>query len=149
MPTSAGRLMGTFAEDCARNYQFTREEQDEFAITSLERAQKAIKDGASPREIAPVTVESAQRRDRRLQRRAAVQGRLDKIPTLKPAFAKDGTVTAANSSSISDGAAALVLMRAARPTAAASQRSPASSAHAAHAASASGSPPRRSARSRS
>ncbi|GAA4111009.1 acetyl-CoA acetyltransferase [Aminobacter sp. DSM 101952] len=107
-----GRLMGTFAEDCAGAYQFTREEQDAFAIASLTRAQAAIAEGRFAAEIAPVSVAS----------RAGVavvsvdeqpgKARIDKIPTLKPAFREGGTVTAANSSSISDGAAALVLMRA-------------------------------------
>ena len=107
-----GRLMGTFAEETATHYQFTREAQDNFAIESLTRAQKAQTDGTFGAEIAPVTVKT--RRSETLidideQPRTA---NLDKIPTLKPAFAKDGTVTPANSSSISDGAAALVLMRA-------------------------------------
>ena len=102
-----GRLMGTYAEDCAQSYQFTREAQDEFAIRSLKRAQTA--DFAA--EIAPLTVKT--RKGEAViavdeQPRAA---NLDKIPTLKPAFRDGGTVTAANSSSISDGAAALVMMR--------------------------------------
>jgi len=106
-----GRLMGTFAEDCAQAFQFTREAQDAFAIASLERAQRAQATGALAREIAPVGVRS---------RAGAVQvavdeqpqkARPDKIPLLKPAFRDGGTVTAANSSSISDGAAALALMR--------------------------------------
>jgi acetyl-CoA C-acetyltransferase len=107
-----GRLMGTFAEDTAQAYQFTREAQDEFAIRSLTRAQAAAQSGAFATEIAPVLVKG---------RKGDVTISIDeqpgkadpaKIPTLKPAFRKDGTVTAANSSSISDGAAALVLMRA-------------------------------------
>ena len=106
-----GRLMGTFAEDCARNYQFTRAEQDKFAITSLERAQKAIKDGSFASEIVPVMVASGKSETVVSSDEQPPKARLDKIPSLKPAFAKDGTVTAANSSSISDGAAALVLMR--------------------------------------
>ncbi|SDE11143.1 acetyl-CoA C-acetyltransferase [Paracoccus isoporae] len=106
-----GRLMGTFAEDCAQSYGFTREEQDAFAIESLTRAQNAITGGQFASEITPVTVPG---------RKGDVvveideqpgKANLDKIPTLKPAFRKDGTVTAANSSSISDGAAAMVLMR--------------------------------------
>ena len=106
-----GRLMGTYAEDCAQYYQFTREQQDAFAIESLTRAQAATTDQTFAREIAPVTVtrrkgETVVATDE--QPRNAI---LDKIPTLRPAFRKDGTVTAANSSSISDGAAALVLMR--------------------------------------
>jgi acetyl-CoA C-acetyltransferase len=107
-----GRLMGTFAEDCAEAYQFTREEQDAYAIASLTRAQKAIGEGRFAGEIVPVTVRSG-----KTERVVAIdeqpgRARLDKIPTLKPAFRAGGTVTAANSSSISDGAAALVLMRA-------------------------------------
>ncbi|MGE4372095.1 MAG: acetyl-CoA C-acyltransferase [Xanthobacter sp.] len=106
------RLMGTFAEDCATAYQFTREAQDAFAISSLTRAQKAIEDGRFKNEIAPVTI-----RTRAGEQLVSVdeqpgKARLDKIPTLKPAFRQGGTVTAANSSSISDGAAALLLMRA-------------------------------------
>ncbi|QFT94649.1 Acetyl-CoA acetyltransferase [Roseovarius sp. THAF9] len=104
-----GRLMGTFAEDCAEKYQFTREAQDAYAIGSLEGALKAQKSGAFDGEIAPVTLET---------RKGSVvvetdeqpgKARPDKIPQLKPAFREGGTVTAANSSSISDGAAALVL----------------------------------------
>jgi acetyl-CoA C-acetyltransferase len=106
-----GRLMGTFAEDCAQSYQFTREEQDDFAIRSLSRANAAIEDGSFKDEITPVTLKS--RKGERVVDTDEQPGnaRPDKIPTLRPAFAKDGTVTAANSSSISDGAAALVLMR--------------------------------------
>jgi len=106
-----GRLMGTFAEDCAQHYQFTREAQDDYAIRSLKRAQAAQADGTFAGEIAPVTVKSRKGEsvvDSDQQPRTA---NLDKIPTLKPAFRKDGTVTPANSSSISDGAAALVMMR--------------------------------------
>ncbi len=106
-----GRLMGTYAEDCAQHYQFTREQQDEFAIRSLKRAQVATDDQTFSQEISPITV--TQRKTETLvstdeQPRNA---NLEKIPTLRAAFRKDGTVTAANSSSISDGAAALVLMR--------------------------------------
>ncbi len=106
-----GRLMGTFAEDTARHFQFTRESQDAFAIRSLKRAQTATADGTAAREIVPVTVKSRAGEtvvDTDEQPRTAS---LDKIPRLKPAFREGGTVTAANSSSISDGAAALVLMR--------------------------------------
>ncbi|WP_417519006.1 acetyl-CoA C-acyltransferase [Minwuia sp.] len=106
-----GRLMGTFAEDCAQHYQFTREAQDEYAIRSLKRAQAAQAEGALTGEIAAVTVKTRKGEvtiDSDEQPRNA---NLDKIPQLKPAFRKDGTVTAANSSSISDGAAALVMMR--------------------------------------
>ena len=107
-----GRLMGTFAEDCAEAYQFTREAQDEYAITSLTRAQKAITEGRFTAEVTPVTVRAG-----KAERVVSIdeqpgKARLDKIPTLRPAFRDGGTVTAANSSSISDGAAALVLMRA-------------------------------------
>jgi acetyl-CoA C-acetyltransferase len=106
-----GRLMGTFAEDTAQAYQFTREAQDAYAIESLRRAKRAGEDGSFAAEIVPVSVkgrggESLVERDE--QPRKADPA---KIPTLKPAFRPDGTVTAANSSSISDGAAALVLMR--------------------------------------
>ena len=104
-----GRLMGTFAEDCARHYKFTREAQDEFAISSLIRAQKAISSGAFKAEIVGVPV--AVSKETKLVEIDEQPGKakLEKIPQLRPAFAKDGTVTAANSSSISDGAAALVL----------------------------------------
>jgi acetyl-CoA C-acetyltransferase len=106
-----GRSMGTFGEDCAAKYHFTREQQDNFAIASVQRAQAAIQSGAFKAEIAPVTV-----KDRKGERvvdtdEGPGKVKLDKIPTLKPAFKKDGTVTAASSSSINDGAAAMVLMR--------------------------------------
>ncbi len=107
-----GRLMGTFAEDCAEAYQFTRQAQDEFAISSLTRAQKAIAAGHFVGEIAPVTVKGRGGEVVVDTDEQPGKARLDKIPTLKPAFRPGGTVTAANSSSISDGAAALVLMRA-------------------------------------
>jgi acetyl-CoA C-acetyltransferase len=103
--------MGTFAEDCAESYQFTRQMQDEFAITSLTRAQRAIVDGSFEREVVPVTVTTGKAERRVTQDEQPPKARLDKIPTLKPAFREGGTVTAANSSSISDGAAALVMMR--------------------------------------
>ena len=106
-----GRLMGTFAEDCAGSYQFTREEQDHFALTSLSRALAANNDGTFAWEIAPVTV-TGRKGDVVIDKdEQPAKASPDKIPQLKPAFRKDGTVTAANSSSISDGAAALVLMR--------------------------------------
>ncbi|MFA0812100.1 acetyl-CoA C-acyltransferase [Microbulbifer epialgicus] len=106
-----GKLMGTFAESTADKFGFTREEQDAFALESLARAQAAIENGDFTREIAPVTV-TARRSEVEVSVDEAPGGaRPDKIPQLKPAFRKDGTVTAANSSSISDGAAALVLMR--------------------------------------
>ncbi len=106
-----GRLMGTFAEDCAEAFQFTRAEQDAYAIASLERAQKAIANGHFAGEIAAVTVKGRKGDVEVSIDEQPGKAQIDKIPTLKPAFRKDGTVTAANSSSISDGAAALVLMR--------------------------------------
>jgi len=106
-----GRLMGTFAEDCAATFGFTREAQDAFALTSLSRALGANNDGTFAWETAPVTV-SGREGDVVVEKdEQPAKASPDKIPTLKPAFRKDGTVTAANSSSISDGAAALVLMR--------------------------------------
>jgi acetyl-CoA C-acetyltransferase len=106
-----GKLMGVFAEACADKYGFTREAQDEFALRSLTRARLANEDGTFGWEIAPVTV--AGRKGELIIERdeQPAKANMEKIPTLKPAFRKDGTVTAANSSSISDGAAALVLMR--------------------------------------
>lgn len=106
-----GRAMGTFAQDSADEYQLTREAQDEYALASLSRAKAAIADGAFAAEIAPVTV-STRKGDVIVDTdEAPGKGMPDKIPTLKPAFAKDGTITAATSSSISDGAAAVVLSR--------------------------------------
>ena len=106
-----GRLMGSFAEECAKKFNFTREQQDQFAITSLERAQKANKEGWFDWEIAPMTIKDG-KEDRILKNdEQPFKADFAKIPLLKPAFAKDGTVTAANSSSISDGAAALVMVR--------------------------------------
>jgi len=106
-----GRLMGTFAEECADKYKFTREAQDQFSITSTMRAKQANTDGSFTWEITPVTV-AGKKGDTVFDKdEAPFKAQLDKIPNLKPAFRKDGTVTAANSSSISDGAAALVLMR--------------------------------------
>ncbi|MBI4754127.1 MAG: acetyl-CoA C-acetyltransferase [Betaproteobacteria bacterium] len=106
-----GRLMGSFAEDCAQGYGFTREQQDAFAIVSLERARAANDDGSFSWETVPVTLTTRQGEILVERDEQPFNARIDKIPTLKPAFRKDGTVTAANSSSISDGAAALVLMR--------------------------------------
>jgi acetyl-CoA C-acetyltransferase len=106
-----GRLMGTFAEDCASKYSFTREAQDRFAITSLERAQKANRDGWFAWETTPIAIKAGKEEKFVETDEQPFKANLDKIPTLKPAFRKDGTVTAANSSSISDGAAALVMMR--------------------------------------
>jgi acetyl-CoA C-acetyltransferase len=106
-----GRLMGSFAEECAEAFHFTREEQDAFAVASLERARRANEDGTFDWEIAAVTV-AGRKGDTVIARdEQPFKAAIDKIPTLKPAFRKDGTVTAANSSSISDGAAALVMMR--------------------------------------
>jgi len=107
-----GRLMGTFAEDCAGNYGFTREAQDAYAIASTTRAQAAIKDGSFEWEITPVTVAGRKGDVTITSDEQPPKANIEKIPSLKPAFRKDGTVTPANSSSISDGAAALVLMRA-------------------------------------
>ena len=106
-----GKLMGTFAEACADKYAFTREAQDEFALRSLTRARHANEDGTFAWEIAPVTVGGRKGEVVIDHDEQPAKANPEKIPTLKPAFRKDGTVTAANSSSISDGAAALVLMR--------------------------------------
>ncbi len=111
-----GRLMGTFAEDCARKYTFTREAQDNYAIESLNRAQKAITGGHFKAEIAPVAIPGSKDGKVIDTDEQPLKAKLDKIPTLRPAFAKDGSVTAANSSSISDGAAALVLTTGSRAT---------------------------------
>ena len=108
----AGRSMGTFGEDCAARYGFTREQQDQFAITSVQRAQAATKSGAFAAEITPVTVKGRAGDTLITTDEAPGKVKLEKIPTLKPAFKKNGTITAASSSSISDGAAALVMMRA-------------------------------------
>jgi len=104
-----GRLMGTFAEDCAERFQFTREAQDEYALTSLSNALEAQKSGAFDGEIAPVTLKTRKGELVISEDEQPAKARPEKIPHLKPAFRKDGTVTPANSSSISDGAAALVL----------------------------------------
>ena len=106
-----GKLMGTFAEATAGLYGFSREAQDEFAIRSLTRAKKAIEEGIFKEEIVPVTIKGRKGDTVVETDETPLKANLEKIPTLKPAFAKDGTVTPANSSSISDGAAALVLMR--------------------------------------
>ena len=109
--TGEGRSMGTFAEECVATYQFTREQQDAFAIESVKRAQAATNDGHFAWEVAPVTV-SGRGGDTVIDKdEGPLKAKLDKIPALKPAFKKDGTVTAASSSSINDGAAALVMMR--------------------------------------
>jgi acetyl-CoA C-acetyltransferase len=106
-----GRLMGSFAEDCAAKYSFGREAQDKFAFASLERAQAANKSGAFAWEITPLAIKAG--KDERFMEmdESPFKANFDKIPTLKPAFKKDGTITPANSSSISDGAAALVMTR--------------------------------------
>ncbi len=106
-----GRLMGTFAEACARSYQFTRREQDHYALASLERANRAIREGAFAWGIAPVGVKAGKSETLVSIDEQPPKARPDKIPTLKAAFREGGTVTAANSSSISDGAAALLMMR--------------------------------------
>ena len=106
-----GTLMGVFAERTAKKYGFSREAQDKFAIRSLIRAKKAIEDGSFDAEVTPVTYKSRQGEVTIEQDEQPLKANLDKIPKLRPAFDKDGTVTAANSSSISDGAAALVMMR--------------------------------------
>ena len=106
-----GRLMGTFAEECAGKYAFTREAQDGFAIASLQRAQKANNEGWFAWEITPLAIKAGKDEKFIENDEQPFKANLEKIPTLKPAFRKDGTVTAANSSSISDGAAAMVMMR--------------------------------------
>lgn len=107
-----GRLMGTFAEDCAEAYQFTRDAQDAFALASLERARRATTEGRFVSEIAPVLVSAGKTETRVSIDEQPGKAQPEKIPKLRPAFREGGTVTAANASSISDGAAALVLMRA-------------------------------------
>ena len=106
-----GRLMGTFAEDAAQSYQFSRQEQDAYAVASLERAVKAGKDGSFAQEITPVKVKTRKSETLIDIDEQPGKAQLDKIPMLKPAFREGGTVTAANSSSISDGAAAVTMMR--------------------------------------
>jgi acetyl-CoA C-acetyltransferase len=106
-----GRLMGSFAEDCASKYSFSREAQDAFAVASLERAMKANTQGWFAWETTPLAIKSGKEQKFVETDEQPFKANLQKIPTLKPAFRKDGTVTAANSSSISDGAAALVMMR--------------------------------------
>jgi len=106
-----GKLMGEFAEDTAQHYQFTREDQDAFAIESLRRAKNAVEDGTFSTEIEPVTLSTRRGEVTISDDEQPLNADVEKIPTLRPAFRKGGTVTAANSSSISDGGAALVLMR--------------------------------------
>jgi acetyl-CoA C-acetyltransferase len=110
----AGRSMGTFAEECAEAYQFTRDAQDAYAIESLTRAKKAVDDGTFDLEITPVTVTSGRTSRDVTRDEQPAKAQIDKIPMLRPAFREDGTVTAASSASISDGAAAMVLMRRSR-----------------------------------
>ncbi|MBM4267563.1 MAG: acetyl-CoA C-acyltransferase [Deltaproteobacteria bacterium] len=106
-----GRLMGTFAEDCAERYGFSREAQDAFAVTSLERAQKANREGWFAWETTPLTLAAGKKEQVVSADEAPFKANVEKIPSLKPTFREGGTVTAANASSISDGAAALVMMR--------------------------------------
>jgi acetyl-CoA C-acetyltransferase len=106
-----GRLMGTFAESCADKYGFSREEQDKFAIESLQRAQSAVKQGKFVAEICPLKVAQRRQTVEVSEDESPFKADIEKIPQLRPAFRQDGTVTAANSSSISDGGAALVLMK--------------------------------------
>src|SRR3546814_440943 len=108
---SPGKAMGVFAEDAAREYQFTRTQQDDYAIRSLSRANEAITSGAFAREITPVTVVGRGGDVIVAVDEQPGKAKPEKIPLLKPAFVKDGTITAANASSISDGAAALVMTR--------------------------------------
>lgn len=110
-PFGHGGLMGVFAEKCATHYQFTRQAQDDFAIASLKKAQKAEQNGTFAKEITAITLKQKKSDEVITADEQPRKANLEKIPQLKPAFDKDGTVTAANSSSISDGAAALVLMR--------------------------------------
>ncbi len=106
-----GKLMGAFAEDSGRDYQFTREEMDDYAIESLRRANAAISSGAFAAEVTPVEVKTRKGVEVVSEDEQPGKANPEKIPTLKPAFAKDGAITAANASSISDGAAALVMTR--------------------------------------
>lgn len=105
-----GRLMGSFAEDCVKHYKFTRQEQDEFAMASLQRAHQATREKSFQTEITPLTVTTRQGEIKIEQDELPDIAKLDNIPKLKPAFGPEGTITAANSSSISDGAAAVILM---------------------------------------
>jgi acetyl-CoA C-acetyltransferase len=111
LPNGGGKAMGVFAEECVAKYQFTREQMDQFAISSTERAKRANEDGSFDWEMAPVTLTGPKGETVIKFDEQPFKAKLDKIPGLKPAFKKDGTITAATSSSISDGAAALVLMR--------------------------------------
>jgi acetyl-CoA C-acetyltransferase len=106
-----GKAMGVFAEDCAERYSFSREQQDEFSIQSLSKSKTAIEDGSFDYEVTPVTIKSRKGETVVKHDEQPLKARPDKIPTLRPAFKKDGTITAANASSISDGAAAVVMMK--------------------------------------
>jgi acetyl-CoA C-acetyltransferase len=128
-----GRLMGCFAEECATAYEFSRAQQDDFAIASLQRAQQASADGTFAREIAPVTVKTRGGEEQVSLDEQPRRARLDRIPTLRPAFDPNGTVTAANSSSISDGAAAVVMMSLSEAMARGAAPDGAVVAHASHA----------------
>jgi acetyl-CoA C-acetyltransferase len=112
LPSGAGKAMGVFAEACVEKYGFTREAQDQYAVTSTARAKQANEDGSFDWEMAPVTLQGRGGETVVKYDEQPFKAKLDKIASLKPAFKKDGTITAANASSISDGAAALVLMRA-------------------------------------
>jgi acetyl-CoA C-acetyltransferase len=112
LPSGAGKAMGVFAESCVEKYSFTREAQDQYAVTSTARAKAANEDGSFDWEMAPVTLQGRGGDTLVKFDEQPFKAKLDKIAGLKPAFKKDGTITAANASSISDGAAALVLMRA-------------------------------------
>jgi acetyl-CoA C-acetyltransferase len=113
-PENKGKLMGTFAEQCAQSYTFSRQEQDAYAVLSTTRAQEASNRGDFSWEISPLTLQTRRGEITVDKDEGPFSVNIEKIPSLKPAFKKDGTVTAANSSSISDGAAALLLMRASK-----------------------------------
>ena len=128
-----GALMGAFAENTAEKYQFSRGDQDAFAVRSLERGRRANEDGSFAAEMAPVTVRTRKGETEVARDEQPFKADIDRIPRLRPAFRKDGTVTAANSSSISDGAAALVLMRRSEAERRGAEPLAAIAAHAAHA----------------
>ncbi|MBC8058841.1 MAG: acetyl-CoA C-acyltransferase, partial [Rhizobiales bacterium] len=111
LPSGGGKAMGVFAEECVAKYAFTREQMDSFAVSSTERSKRANEDGSFDWEMAPVTLAGPKGETTIKFDEQPFKAKLDKIPGLKPAFKKDGTITAATSSSISDGAAALVMMR--------------------------------------
>jgi acetyl-CoA C-acetyltransferase len=128
-----GKLMGAFAEETARTYQFTREDMDAYAVESLNRARRAVEGGAFAREVVAVEVPGRKGVERVQSDEQPLKADPAKIPTLRPAFAKDGAITAANASSISDGAAALVMMRASTAERLGLQPVARIAAHAAHA----------------